>query len=96
MRAIGPGLLPLAVHLALEPLAAIDVPIRVTVDTISTHQVAGPATLVNVAIWVDELAIPAGLIAAPGAAIRGSVRPLHLALAVAHTSEPLPHVLRTS
>ena len=96
MRAIGPGLFPLAVHLALEPLAAVDVPIRVPVDPISAHQVTGPAALVNVAIRVDKLAIPAGLVAAPGAAIRGSVRPLHLALAMAHTSKPLPHVLSTS
>ena len=67
-----------------------------SVDSVATHEIAGPAALVNVSIRVDELAIPAGLVAAPGTAIRGAIRPLHFALAMAHTPEPLPDVLRPS
>ena len=72
-------------HLALEPLATIHSAVYMSVDTIATHQVAGPIAFVYIFIVVDELSIPARLITAPDSTVRRTIWPLHGALAVAHT-----------
>ena len=67
-----------------------------SVDTIATHQVAGPIAFVNISIGVDELSIPARLITAPDSTISRAIWPLHGALTVAHTPKPLSLILSTS
>ena len=79
-------------HLALKPLATIDRPISVPIDTVATHEVAGPVTLVCVTVRVRELAIPTGLVASPCPTVGRPIRPLHRSLAMAHTTQPLASI----
>lgn len=92
LRAVRPRLLPLAMHLALKPQPAVDRPVCVAIDTVTTHEVAGPVALISVAVRVRELAIPTGLVAAPRPTVSRPVRPLHCALTVAHATQPLASI----
>ena len=58
------------------------------VYAIPAHQVTGPTAFVDIIVRVGELTIPACLVTVPGAHIVRTVSPGHVALAVAHTTEP--------
>ena len=90
--AVEPSLVTHAMFHSVEPVAAEHCAVCSSEDAIAAAFVAGPSTLIDVAVWIVKLALLARLAEAPLALVYSPIRPSHLSGAMAHTSNPLPAI----
>lgn len=88
-RVVSPDLLALAVLEIILPLTFVAGTVLVDIHSIAVGLVIEPFTLEDIAVYVPELSVAAGLIETPVSFVLGTIFPHLHTIAMLHVSEPL-------